>query len=375
MMMEVMKMLSVSETASLFGINVRTLHFYDSIGLLKPSEISEAGYRFYNEDALDTLRRILILRELQFPLKEIGEIVNHAESDAMKLYTAHLDQLKEKQRHLNELISNLEKTIEGVNMEKIQSLLDIDVILSPEKRAALNSKFVERPEKPWSKSVRRLLGYFEKKGLPVEHIINVNHDIEIAAQFDGELVHPYKWSDEALFEIGKTVRNLHDAAKGFEMKSDDIWQPWGIRELGQGNRICSHGDIAPWNMLTQNAMPHRIVDWEFAGPIDPFVELARVCWLFPQLHDDDLGKLYDLPSPEKRAQQVRLICDGYGLAAEKRRLLTEQLIEVIICETAHEAIDPELTFDSNGQLWGFAWRTRSLYWVWRNRQTIESALN
>lgn len=128
-------------------------------------------------------------------------------------------------------------------------------------------------------------------------------------------------------------------------------------------------------MPTKNGMPHRIVDWEYAGPIDPFVELARVCWLFPQLHDDDLGKLYDFPSPEKRAQQVRLICDGYGLAAEKRRRLAEQIVEVIICETAHEAIDLELTFDSNGQLWGFAWRTRSLYWIWRNRKTIERALN
>jgi DNA-binding transcriptional MerR regulator len=72
MMMEVMKMLSVSENASLFGINVRTLHFYDSIGLLKPSEISEAGYRFYNEDALDTLRRILILREYSLRHKKIA---------------------------------------------------------------------------------------------------------------------------------------------------------------------------------------------------------------------------------------------------------------------------------------------------------------
>lgn len=368
-------MFSVSETARLFGINVRTLHFYDSVGLLKPSQVTKAGYRFYDEAALDTLRRILILRELEFPLKEIGDIVNNAACDEKKLYEAHLDDLKEKQRHLNELIFNLEKTVGGVNMEKIQSLLDIDVILSPEKRAALRSEFVERPEKPWSKSVRRLLGYFENKGLPVERIVNVHDDIELAAQFDGELVHPYKWSDEALFRIGKTVRSLHDAAKGFEMNSDDIWQQWGIRELGNGKRICSHGDIAPWNMLTQNGMPHRIVDWEFAGPIDPFVELARVCWLFPQLHDDDLGKLYDLPSPEKRAQQVRLICDGYGLAAEKRRLLTEQMIEVIICETAHEAIKPELTFDSEGQLWGFAWRTRSLYWIWRNRKAIESALN
>ena len=72
--MELMKMFSVSETARLFGINVRTLHFYDSVGLLKPSEVTKAGYRFYDEAALDILHKILILRELEFPLKEIGDI-------------------------------------------------------------------------------------------------------------------------------------------------------------------------------------------------------------------------------------------------------------------------------------------------------------
>jgi len=94
-----------------------------------------------------------------------------------------------------------------------------------------------------------------------------------------------------------------------------------------------------------------------------------------QLHDDDLAQLHDLPSPEKRARQLRIVADGYGLEAARRRDLVNQIIEVIICETAHEAIDPGLRFDSVGNLWGFAWRTRSLYWVWRNRRVLESALS
>ena len=104
------------------------------------------------------------------------------------------------------------------------------------------------------------------------------------------------------------------------------------------------------------------------------VELARICWLFPQLVDDDLGQLYSLPSPRERALQVRLICDGYGLEKRRREQLIKQMIEVIICETAHEAIDTEVTFEDAGCLWGFAWRTRSLYWVWRNRKALEAAL-
>ncbi|MCL2168669.1 MAG: hypothetical protein FWB74_01425 [Defluviitaleaceae bacterium] len=68
------------------------------------------------------------------------------------------------------------------------------------------------------------------------------------------------------------------------------------------------------------------------------------------------------------------MADGYGLSAKGRRSLVEQIIEVIICETAHEAIKPRLTFDSAGSLWGFAWRTRSLYFVWRNRDILDRAL-
>jgi hypothetical protein len=104
------------------------------------------------------------------------------------------------------------------------------------------------------------------------------------------------------------------------------------------------------------------------------VELARVCWLFVQLVDDDLGQLYDLPDPEGRARQVRTVLDGYGLPRDRRGGMVERILEVIVCETAHEAIDPGVGMEDSGSLWGFAWRTRSLYWVWRHRATLESAL-
>jgi len=101
-------MLSISEIAKLFGINVRTLHFYDSIGLLKPSALTEVGYRQYDETASSKLRKILILRELEFPLKEISKVLNSiGEQDAKETYSAHLDELKKKQNHINDLILKL----------------------------------------------------------------------------------------------------------------------------------------------------------------------------------------------------------------------------------------------------------------------------
>ncbi len=248
------------------------------------------------------------------------------------------------------------------------------IVLSAEKGVYRIENTVKRPARPWSKSVFRLVRHFEAEKLPVEHIISVDNDFEVSEYVEGEMVHPYKWTDDALYTVGELVAQLHRSAQIFPKNKSDIWQKWYLREIGSGDRIYCHGDIAPWNMITQNGYPKTLVDWEFAGMLDPLVELARVCWLFPQLVDDDLQALYNLPSPEKRANQVRIICDGYGLEKSRREQLTEQIIEVIICETAHEAIDPAITFESTGSLWGFAWRTRSLYWVWRNKEILRKAL-
>ena len=249
-------------------------------------------------------------------------------------------------------------------------------ILSPEKQVQRQGDTVCRPRRPWSPSVRLFLQFLEQEGLPVEHMRALTPEQEVYDFIPGEMVHPYRWKDEALFAVGGLVAALHRAGARFyaEHPRFDVCQPWCLREIGCERRIWCHGDVAPWNLLTKGGMPLRLVDWEFAGPLDPLVELARVCWLFPQLVDDDLQQKYDLPSPEGRAAQVRLVCDGYGLARCERARLVEQMIEVVICETAHEAIDPHLQPEDEGCLWGFAWRIRSLYWIWRHRQTLEQAL-
>ena len=248
------------------------------------------------------------------------------------------------------------------------------IMLSEEKQVYRIGNQVHRPAGPWSMPIWRLLKHFEAQDLPVERILSIENGEQISEFFEGKQVHPRKWTDDALFEIGALVAKLHHGVKSFQATENDIWQPWYLREIGGNDRIFCHGDIAPWNMMTENGHPKLLIDWEFAGPLDPLVELARICWLFAQLHDDDLQTLHDLPSAGKRAEQVRIIADGYGLPAKERARLVDQIIEVIICETAHEAIDPGLTFDSTGSLWGFAWRTRSLYWVWRNQEILRRCL-
>ena len=86
-------MKTVKEVSLLTGVSVRTLHHYDAIGLLKPTRVTEAGYRLYDDTALRRLQTILLFRQLQFPLKEIRDILDSPGFDPLELQRQHLDNL------------------------------------------------------------------------------------------------------------------------------------------------------------------------------------------------------------------------------------------------------------------------------------------
>ena len=97
-------MKTVTEIAKLAHISVRTLHHYDAIGLLKPTEITEAGYRLYDDAALERLYLILLFRELEFPLKDIQDILNAPDFDRNRVLEQQIDLLKAKVNHLQTCI-------------------------------------------------------------------------------------------------------------------------------------------------------------------------------------------------------------------------------------------------------------------------------
>jgi DNA-binding transcriptional MerR regulator len=108
-----LKRLTVRETAKLTGISVRTLHYYDEIGLLKPTVKTEAGYRYYDKEALAVLQEILLYRELDFSLKEIKEILSMPDYDRKKALKAHKELLILKQKRLSGLIKLVDETMKG----------------------------------------------------------------------------------------------------------------------------------------------------------------------------------------------------------------------------------------------------------------------
>ncbi len=109
-------MRTVNEVSQLTGISIRALHHYDTIDLLKPTKITEAGYRLYDDAALDRLLHILLFRELQVPLKEIKSILDSPGFDPNEALEQQIRLLELQLKHTKELISfarNIQKG--GVN--------------------------------------------------------------------------------------------------------------------------------------------------------------------------------------------------------------------------------------------------------------------
>lgn len=99
-------MKTVKEVSKLTGVSVRALHHYDAIGRLKPTRVTEAGYRLYDDTALARLQSILLFRELQFPLREIGEILDTPDFDPMSALEQQIRLLELRREHLDEVISH-----------------------------------------------------------------------------------------------------------------------------------------------------------------------------------------------------------------------------------------------------------------------------
>lgn len=99
------QMKTVGEISKMTGISVRTLHHYDEIGLLKPARVTDAGYRLYDDDALERLQHILMFRELQFSLKEIGEMLDAPDFDTRQALETQIRLLEMQREHLEHLIA------------------------------------------------------------------------------------------------------------------------------------------------------------------------------------------------------------------------------------------------------------------------------
>lgn len=108
-------MYTVKQVAELAGVSVRTLHHYDQIDLLKPSQIGANGYRYYDDDALLRLQQVLFYRELGLELAQIKDVLDSPDFDVGAALKSHRAALIERGRRISELIDTIDRTIAHIS--------------------------------------------------------------------------------------------------------------------------------------------------------------------------------------------------------------------------------------------------------------------
>ena len=108
-------MRTVKEISDLTGISVRTLHYYDEIGLLKPTEKSDAGYRLYDDKVLETLQQILFFREFDISLKEIKAVLDNPALERNQILQVQRKMLVTKKERMERLIASIDDILKGEN--------------------------------------------------------------------------------------------------------------------------------------------------------------------------------------------------------------------------------------------------------------------
>ena len=133
-------MMTVKEIAEITGISARTLHYYDEIGLLKPTAKSEVGYRLYDDKALETLQQILFFREFDIPLKEIKSIITSPDFDRNQILQMQRKMLVAKKERMERLIASIDDILKGENK------MDFSVFNEKEIEEMFQTMFDHMPE-------------------------------------------------------------------------------------------------------------------------------------------------------------------------------------------------------------------------------------
>jgi MerR family transcriptional regulator, thiopeptide resistance regulator len=163
---------TVKQLATVSGVTVRTLHFYDQVGLLRPAYCAANGYRYYEEKELLTLQQILFFRELGFELKQIKRILHRSDFDKLAALTSHRRVLEQNLARTRELIKTIDRTMEHLKgkrkMKDTAMFAGFDQTKQDEYEKQLIQRFGEKARAGIDESKRRVKNWskadWEKSG-------------------------------------------------------------------------------------------------------------------------------------------------------------------------------------------------------------------
>lgn len=120
-------MKTVKDVSEITGVSIRALRYYDEIGLLKPTEVTDAGYRLYDNKALERLQEIMFFKELEIPLEDIKKIMDSPNYDREQALITQKKLLEQKRNRLNGIIELISDVMKGVNTMSFEAFTNEDI--------------------------------------------------------------------------------------------------------------------------------------------------------------------------------------------------------------------------------------------------------
>lgn len=209
--------LKVGDLAKQTGVSVRTLHYYDEIGLLSPSHRTEAGYRLYTTDDIMSLQQIVSLRQIGFSLEEIRECLKQHNFSLSRVIQLHMARLREQIELSHKLLKRLEIIAETVNsaesisvenlIETIEAICMFEKYYTPEqletlkqRRELLGEEGMRQGQANWQELIEQVRVEMENGTDPT------SESVQILAQHWLQLIQEFTGGDP---EIAKSLNKMY----------------------------------------------------------------------------------------------------------------------------------------------------------------------
>ncbi|MBN1369117.1 MAG: MerR family transcriptional regulator [Dehalococcoidaceae bacterium] len=229
---------TVKDLSRFAGVSVRTLHYYDEKGLLKPASYDLNGYRRYGEEQLIKLQQIMFYKELGFSLEEIGQIISQPDFDVMEALKSHRRLLEKKVQRTRELINTVDKTIQYLEGETGMDIKEYYQGFSDEQIEKYRTEARQRwGEETLRESEKRVLGMGKDKfdavqaegGAIFQSIagnISKGHDNPevqaLIAKWRNWLENFHHYSEDAVLGLGQAYSQHPDFAAFFRKFHPDL---------------------------------------------------------------------------------------------------------------------------------------------------------
>lgn len=217
-------MRTVKEISDLTGISVRTLHYYDEIGLLKPTEKSDAGYRLYDDKALETLQQILFFREFDISLKEIKAVLDNPALERNQILQVQRKMLVTKKERMERLIASIDDILKGENK------MDFTIFTKTEVEEMFQTMLEHMPENMRNIAIKEFGSIEQWK----KHYMEVVSSEEMQKGYNHKNTDKNKQNDRNQHDTGYPDVQYHQQdfhTQRYSEAGNNLWNVMGVKCL------------------------------------------------------------------------------------------------------------------------------------------------